>query len=270
MSSLRELQREFFDALRQPAANEGCVSRILPADIPAQRRLQIYRNHHRVSLTSALSACFPVVERLLGTACFAALARRYVETHPPAAGHLLTYGQGFPAHLAGSETLAGLEYVAEVAAVEWLRQEAYHAEDAPRLHLARLAEVPPAAQARLCLGLHPSVRLLRSPYPVVSIWRTNHRDAEPAVVSLAGGGENAMVWRSARGIEVDAVDGATVAMVGRMQSGEPFSLACEAALARDPAFDPGRALAGLCRSGVVSTASWPTDGVSAPQSTQGA
>lgn len=269
MSSLRELQRDFFDALRQPAANDRCIDRVLPADIPAHRRLQIYRNHHRVSLAGALSACFPVVERLVGTECFAALARQFVETRPPRAGQLLDYGRGFPTYLAGAQALTGLEYVAEVAALEWLRQEAYHAEDAPRLHLARLAEVPPAAQEDLRLGLHPSVRLLRSPYPVVSIWRTNHHDAEPEVVNLASGGENALVWRSAAGIEVRGVDAATAALIGLLQSGEPFSLACEAALNRSGAFDPGQALARLCGDGVISTASWSTNSDDAPRSAQG-
>lgn len=260
MSSLRELQRDFFGAIRQPAPNERCIGRVLPAEIPARRRLQIYRNHHRVSLAGALSACFPVVERLVGTACFTALARRYVETRPPRAGQLLDYGRGFPAFLEGAETLAGLAYVTEVAALEWLRQEAYHAEDAPRLHLARLAEVPPSAQEYLRLALHPSVRLLRSPYPVVSIWRTNHRDAEPEVIDLARGGENALVWRSAAGVEVRRVDAADMALIGLLQAGEPFSLACEAALERSGAFDPGQALARLCSDGVINAASWPTNG----------
>lgn len=151
--------------------------------------------------------------------------------------------------------LAGLPYVPEVAALEWFRQEAYHAPDAPRLALARLQAVPPRAQETLRLGLHPAVRLMRSSYPVVTIWTTNQRDDEPETVALDGG-ENALIWRGPDGIHVRRIGEAMQRLLRVLEAGEPFADACETALSAEPAFDPGRALAWICENGVLSTASW--------------
>lgn len=258
MASLRELQRDFFAALRQPAANDAAAAHLATGGLAPQRRLQIYHNNHLLSLTAALEACFPVVAQLVGPACFSALAQRFILEHPPARGHLLDYGDTFPAFLAGQPELAELDYLPDVARLEWLRQEAYHAGDGPRLGLQRLAEVPGAGQQSLRIGLQPSARVFRSAYPVFSIWAAHQGAAEPGPIRLDSGAEQALVWRSPAGIEVARLEAGAAAMLRAMAAGETFAAACEAGLGAQDGFDPGSTLARLCAGGVVSWASWQT------------
>jgi len=256
VSSLRELQLRLFQALRDPKGTGACEGLVRGKGPVAAERLAVHRNHFLLSLTDALRVTFPVVLRLVGDDFFRMLARRFVREKPPTAGHLTCFGGHFPAFLDRQEEVAPLPWLPDVAAVEWLQQEAFHAAEAPVLDLRTLAAVPDHAAESLRLVPHPSVRLLRSAFPCVRIWETNHRDSEPAVVDLRSGGETALVWRSLRGVEVERLSAGTAELVTRLQQGECFAAACEAAVGADPFFDAGAALADLCRSGALSAAQW--------------
>ncbi len=54
---------------------------------------------------------------------------------------------------------------------------AYFAEDVPTLDIAKLAQIPPEQYPDLILHTHPSCHLVRSPYPVVDIWRAHQPGA---------------------------------------------------------------------------------------------
>ncbi|MFL6662204.1 MAG: DNA-binding domain-containing protein, partial [Rhizobacter sp.] len=81
MRSLPETQSLLIDALLHGGAERmGRAAALLrpSGDIAPARRLQVYRNNLLASLGDALDAVFPVVERLVGGACFASLARAFI------------------------------------------------------------------------------------------------------------------------------------------------------------------------------------------------
>src|SRR5262245_40379998 len=81
--ALPELQAAFAGYLLG-AERGDLAAGIVPGAISAAGRLAIYRNHVRISLTGALAATYPVVQRLVGEAFFAGAARTYVVQQPPA------------------------------------------------------------------------------------------------------------------------------------------------------------------------------------------
>ena len=175
MASLREFQRSFARALG------GDIDAVTDLELapPQPERVNIYRNNHRGSLQEALSACFPVVERLVGCECFTAVAGFYVQRHPLNHGSLHGYGAAMPEFLAGIPELSGLPYLADIARLEWARQQAYHAAE------------PDGASL-----VHPSVQLLEARFPIWTIWRVNQPDwTEEPAVDLNQGGESVAVYR---------------------------------------------------------------------------
>lgn len=148
-----------------------------PAETP--RRFAVYRNNVAQGLSRALAARFPVVGRLLGDEYFRALAAVYTQAEPPASPVLLEWGGGFPRFLAGFPPLAGLPFLPDVARLEWLRGLAYHAADAPPADAATLQD---ALTGKARLGLHPSVRVLRSAHAVVTIWQENQPGRTPGAI----------------------------------------------------------------------------------------
>jgi hypothetical protein len=142
------------------------------------RRYAVYRNNVAVSLTTALAETFPVVRRLVGDEFFDAMARSYVREHPPVSPVLAHYGEAFADWLAAFAPARALPYLPDMARLERARVAAWHAADAvpiaPEAIAARLADAAslPASQP----VLHPSCRVLRSPYAIHALWSAHQQD----------------------------------------------------------------------------------------------
>ena len=95
----------------------GALSGFLAEDAdPA--RLRVYRNGFLKACIEALRASYPSVERLVGEERFPALARPYVDAHPPRAASLVEYGERFPKFVEDTVDTHRLAYLAAFARLE--------------------------------------------------------------------------------------------------------------------------------------------------------
>ena len=161
-------QAAFAGALLDPEAPvpEGLVD---PEGRSAARRFSVYRNNVASSLTRALEAAFPTVRKLVGDQFFGAMAVVFLRAHPPTSCMLMLYGDAFPEFLEGFPPVRHLGYLPDVARVDQAMRESYHAADAQALDAAAFQRLIGADLAGLRLRLAPSLRLVRSAWPVVSI-----------------------------------------------------------------------------------------------------
>lgn len=146
-----------------------------PEGRPAGRRFDVYRNNVTVSLTEALRQGFPVLRKLVGEEFFTAMAQTYLRSHPPASPVLMFYGDRMPDFLTAFPAVAHLGYLPDVARLELALRQSYHAADAAAVAPDALAALAPDAFLAARLRLAPALRLLRSGWPVLSIWRANAR-----------------------------------------------------------------------------------------------
>ncbi len=237
MPSLREVQERLAAALLADAPPP--LAEIADGRFAAERLLQIYRNNVFVSLTGALAAVHPVVQRLVGEGFFQYAADGYIRHHPPARGNLHDFGESFAEFLASFEPAGTLAYLPDVARLEWLWHEAFHAPDAPPLALERLAQVPPAEYAALRFTLHPAARLLASPWPILRIWQANQESAagEIAPVSLDEGGVRLLIRRRELEVAIEPLGAGDHALLTAFRDGLTLAAATDAALAAEPDFD---------------------------------
>ena len=214
------------------------------------RRFAVYRNNVYASLIDVLTSRFPVSARLVGEAFFRAMARLYVEETPPASPVLLRYGEAFADFVAAFPPAAALPYLVDVARLEWAWHGAYHAQDAVPLPLSELAEVGEAAE-QVVLTLHPSLRVVRSAYPVVTIWQIAMREGENEPSRLPADGEDALVVRPELDVEVRRLPPGGAQFVRALAEGATLLEAARSAAAEARAFDLEGNLAGLMRSGAI-------------------
>ncbi|TAG13863.1 MAG: DUF2063 domain-containing protein [Rhodobacterales bacterium] len=185
-------QAAFAAALMDPdAAVPGGIVDALGR--PAPKRFSVYRNNVASSLTRALEAAFPNVRQLVGEAFFGAMAVVFLRAHPPRSRMMMLYGDDFPGFLEGFPPVAGLPYLADVARLDQAMRESYHAADASPLAEDAFQTLLGDDIAGLRVQLAPAVRLVRSRWPVVSIW-TAHAEGGPPP---APGAEDALVLRPA-------------------------------------------------------------------------
>jgi hypothetical protein len=251
MPTLHELQKRFAAAVIGGDASE--VARPIIDDAPgAAARVGIYVNHFHVTLIDALAATFPVVRELVGGPFFQAVARRYVREEPPTRPCLFEYGGGFPAFLERLPEARSLAYLADVARLEWAINEAWHAPDTPAVDEGAAARLIAAGSSDLGLRLHPSCRLVASPFPLHRIWQVHQKACrEREAVDLDAGGVRLLVHRQHDEVGWIDLPPADFAFLDSMIMNGSLQKALTFARAVDRAFDPTAALAALIEGGLV-------------------
>ncbi|MBN6741564.1 putative DNA-binding domain-containing protein [Acidithiobacillus sp. MC6.1] len=151
MDEIRQWQEAFCAALLSP--DQDSLLPDLTGPIPGQVSTAIYRNNVLEGFRLALADIYRTIVQLLGEECFRELCRGFVQCHPSLCGDRNAYGQEMANWLTGHPLSHALSYLRDIARLEWAQHEAYQSEDIFSKQ-----------------GLHASVRLVESEYPVYSIW----------------------------------------------------------------------------------------------------
>ena len=235
MLALHKLQTQFAEAIFDPGG-KGSELAIRANGLSAARRLQVYRNNVFASLTGALRACYPVVNRLLGEQFFDWAAKHYIRDYPSTSGNLHEFGREYAGFIRAFPPAAELLYLADVARLEWAYQEVFHATEPGASGLVELSWVPPDRYGELRFKLHTASRLLVSEYPILHIWQVNQPGCDGRV-DLGEGGVNLLVIRRGLEIQIEALSPAEYTLLENLARGHVMSYAAAHALNAEPNFD---------------------------------
>lgn len=215
------------------------------------RRFGVYRNNVASGLVGAFGSRFPAAERIVGKDFFAAMAQEFIRLFPPRSPLLLTYGDGFADFVESFEPARELAYLPDVIRLEAARGRAYHAADAAPLDAGELSKVTPEKLAGLTFLPHPSMSILRSAHPVVTIWAMNSGALDLAPIE-PWTGEDALIVRPHMLVDVHRLPPGGAAFLQALADGATLSEAAEAASVSTAEFDLSANLAGLLQSGAFT------------------
>jgi hypothetical protein len=257
LRQLAERQKDFamalLDAARAPPP--GLVG---PDGIASSRRFGVYRNNVVAGLIETLKDNYPAVHRIVGSEFFRAMAVQFVTANPPLSPVMLDYGVGFAKFIARFEPAATLPYLPDVARIERAWIEAYHAADAEPLAARDLLAIDQRRLAEVRLMLHPSLRMVQSQFPALTIWCINIDGAEPASVDLEAAGEDVLIIRSSAEVEVRQLPAGGAAFVKALGDNMPLVAAATSAFELASYFDLNELLSGLVEVGAF--VDWRLDG----------
>jgi len=223
ISSLAGLQSAFKRYLFV-GDNEGALAAQVAGvgGIPAETRLDVYRNAYYLRLEEALARDFPALRAVVGDEAFGRLAAAYLTANPSTQPSLRFLGQNLQHWLGlGREEPA----LADLAALEWAVLYAFDAADARSPTVVDLEGISPDRWAEVRLALHPSVSLLTLKANAREIWLAVRRgDPIPA---LRRTGERLVVWRGESGPQVEAISPGCHALLAAFTKGSSFASACE-------------------------------------------
>jgi hypothetical protein len=248
-----QLQRVFAEAiLFDDAPIPATVRR---ASGPAYAsRFGVYRNNVIAGLINAVAARYPVVRKLLWDDAFTRAARLYVIAEPPRSPVMFEYGDSFPQFLRNIGQCAASDYLADVAELEAARTRAYHSADATPLPRDAFAALTPGHLPDLRLTLHPSVALLKSRFPVVSIWEAyrqnndnNHNDNTIGEWKP----ERALIARPHLQVDVRPLSAGAHAFIAALAEGRTIGSAIAHGMANVPDFDLGECFSTLIAADIV-------------------
>jgi hypothetical protein len=249
IEAFAEFQQSFAATVRGLAAELPVNLRAATA-ARAESGVAVYRNNVMSGLIKVVAARFPVVRRLMGEDCFFEKVRCFIAAEPPRSPLLLDYGDRFPQFLRRPGDDACIAYIADIADLEIARGKAYHAADAVPLPPQAFAAIPAEQLAGLRLSLHPSVSLLQSQFPVVSIWRANQEGGDVALRQWRP--EAALIARPALEVEVWNLPPGGFAFLTALSRGAAMAEAAEAATHAAPDFDLAVNLSVLIEARIVT------------------
>ena len=220
------------------------------ADIDLRARADFRHAGIGAFLIRALAARYPVVRRLIGDESFLDVARRFVAMQPPRLPIVQHFGETFPHYLRSLGDSASFEYVADIAELEAARARAHHSADATALDAQALPFLSTVRFHEYGVILHPSVALVASRFPIVTIWRANQTDS--------GGGrldrwrpEAALIARPFLDVDVLLLPAGGHAFMSALSTGSTIAAAAAIATADDPGFDLDASLTMLADANIV-------------------
>jgi hypothetical protein len=223
-----------------------------PAAVDLPLRFAVHRNNMVAGLVQTLAARFPTVLKIVGADFFKAMAREFVLAHPPHSPLLACYGDAFPDFIDAFAPAGEVAYLGGVARIEAARTRAYHAADALPVTADAFAAVAADALGGVRLELHPSVEIIRSPHPIVTIWAMNSSERPLAPIENWRS-EDALVARPHLEVEVRALAPGGSQFLLALAAGRPLDEAASLALAAYPQFNLTDALAGLVGCGLAGS-----------------
>ena len=112
-----------------------------------------------------------------------------------------------------------------------------------------LAAIPSDRVADIRLAVHPSLRVVRSQFPALTIWRMNVDDGVPEPVDLESGWEDALVLRSVVEVEVRSMPPGGAEFVTALANGQTATEATRSAMGASARFDLSANFAALIGAG---------------------
>ena len=217
------------------------------------KRFDIYRNNRAVSLVETLQATYPAVQRLVGDEFFSAVARAFIDAHPPTSPVLAEFGASFGDFISVIPGAQSIPYIHDVARIEWARNESYHSEDADILSLEALADLAPDAVIEVSLVARPCVRVIQSRWPAGSLWSVSSGGLPADTRIDMQQGECVVVVRPLWDVMVHTLSSQTSDFMFSLLEGATIGDAVASSLERDPEFDTGQNIGHLLGLGLFSS-----------------
>jgi hypothetical protein len=184
---------------------------------------------------------FPVCRWLAGEALFAAMARAYTDLPAPRSPEPVAFGEDFGAFIDGFGPAGALPCLGDLARLEAARERSAAAPNAVPLGAEELASVPSCAWEQARLALHPSIEIVRSAHPIVSILEACAAGrVVPAVPPRRA--EDALVQRRGRAVAIRCLPSGAAVFLGLLMTGSTVAEA-RAAASAEPGFDMVASLA---------------------------
>lgn len=235
--NLNALQKQFIQQLTHTQLADDFLAQLKSSGkLQPEQQLAIYQNNVRGALQKTMAQLYPVCQTILGESYFKQLLRHYIKDHPSQQSDLNRYGEYFPQFIKEQcqqrAELADFVYLADLAQLEWFRQQVYYAANCDAFDFEAFAQLTESQQAELQFSLIPALKLIRSESPVLSIWQMNQH-AENGEQSIAAKQETCCIYRKQNQIEMCLVDNNIYNLLMRISQGATLEKIVQAGLATE-------------------------------------
>jgi hypothetical protein len=231
---LASMQAALFEDISSGTAVAPETFVVGDARATAGERLNIYAYMYRARLLEALEATYPRLARVLGHAGFEKIAHAYVADNPSRNPSLRFLGAKLPDWVEKQRPKS--PWLADLARLEWARNDVFDAPDQDSLTLDALRGLEPDDFAALSLTLIEAHRLVTAVQAAAAFWDAAGADEsfDPTAGAEEPGGEMLVVWRQEGAVYHRVLSEDEAVTLELMASGTTFGSVCELLASRLP------------------------------------
>lgn len=231
--SLREFQQWMKTRIRAPhpaPAPSGLASPVTAqGGVSGSDRVdEVYAGGYMTRVREALAEVYETVQYVFGERRFAEMAEAYAAAHPSHDYNLSFVGRHLPEWLDRSALSRELPFAGDLARLEWLVCQAFHAFDEPPAQLAAFAALPMEAWERVRFEFQPSMGLIESAWPICDIWAARKQPRRSINIEVAGRPQRVLVSRRGVDVSCDVVEADAFVLLQRLAAGQTLGAACAA------------------------------------------
>ncbi len=195
--------------------------------VAGEERMSVYANGYPARIQESLKEVYEAVHQVLGDDQFSEICHVYAHQYPSHDYNLNFVGRYFPEFLQGSPFSKAFPFLVDLAKLEWLIWESFHAFDEQPFQPHQLAEVPAEDWEHARVIFQPSVKLISSAWPILDIWRTRRQRSEEVKVDLMNRSQQILVGRNKDQVRCELLDQTQAVLLSGLLSGENLGNVCE-------------------------------------------
>lgn len=179
----KQFQDQLTDSVLTGNPKQALVEGLEDASgVPSDKRLQIHHNNFRETLADGLRGIFPALEAFVGVVFLKGALSEFCVKNPPRNAALFGYGSTFADFLDGHAASEQVPYASDVVRLEWAIHE-----------LQLVDEQALTSTVSNEWRVNPNTRIIRSDYPILSLWSVANGQLPPEAVHLDQGGQTVAV-----------------------------------------------------------------------------
>jgi Putative DNA-binding domain len=203
------------------------VTRVIRSNrsLAGGERIDIYANAYFYRLLECLAEEYPATLAVIGSDHFASLIREYLIQWPPTEPSIFYAGRYLAEFLRNSILVQRWPFIEELARLERVTLEVFHAPEAPILTDETMRAIPAEQWPAIELRLHPGVEILRGEWRVSDVLSAvEHGDkwVEPVRET-----NRIIVWRRGTSVHYRTLEAAEFDALAVLENGASFAALCE-------------------------------------------
>jgi hypothetical protein len=213
--------------------------------------LEVYRDGYALRLIEVLTADYPGLFAMVGSADFDYMARAYIAAHPSRRPSVRWFGRHLADFLASMPPFDATMAPAEMARFEWALGDAFDSRDATPIGADGLMALPPEAWETLTFTALPSLQFLSFEFDVASAWQ-RREEQEPGNLEVARTESPIpwVIWRPRFISHFRSMEPDEAAMLAALLEGRSFPDLCESLIVHVGEDQAATRAAGLLRAWV--------------------
>ncbi len=194
--------------------------------VSGQERMQVYAEGYTARILETLSETCVAVKHILGEAAFLQIAQGYARQYPSQSYNLTDAGRKLPDYFEETDWKDRFPFLPDLARLECLVMDSFHEFPEDSFDPACLAGLDEGGWDKLYLNFQPFVKILKSSWPILSLWEARSTPLKDLHVRLEGRPQSVLVYRRASEVFCKEITSAQYEMLSGLLSGKNLGEVC--------------------------------------------